>query len=160
LIDTTGTFCAVGQTGPVWFLAGTTLPNHFAKRRCTIPFGRSILFPILVSEFSYFEVPFIKTENDLISYVQKDVSNWSLLEATVDGFEIIGLNKYRIHYGPFNISLPEDNVWNVKAGTTQAASDGFWVFLAPLSIGTHSISFHGIEPNFDTRVTYLITIES
>src|SRR2546423_13002944 len=50
LLDSTGEHCAEGQTGPVWFLAGTTCKIHSSERKCTIPSGKALLFPIIVSQ--------------------------------------------------------------------------------------------------------------
>ncbi len=72
-LTVTGEHCAEGQSGPVWFLAGTTTNIHWAKRRCIIPMGKAILFPIIVSQFSFHEVPHIKTDKELISYTAKDI---------------------------------------------------------------------------------------
>jgi hypothetical protein len=160
LIDSTGEHCAEGQNGPVWFLAGTTGKMHWAERRCIIPSGKAILFPILVSQFSYSEVPSIKTDEELISNTAKDIAHWSLLEATIDGLKLHDLDKYRIQFGPFDLSLPENNIWNIRAGSTKAASDGFWVFLKPLTVGDHTVNFHGIEPHFETEARYHLTIKS
>ena len=55
LIDS-GEHCAEGQSGPVSFLAGTTTNIHWAERSCIIPMGKAILFPIIVSQFSFHEV--------------------------------------------------------------------------------------------------------
>src|SRR5205823_2283910 len=38
--DPTGKNCALNQTGPVWFLAGTT--GGAAERTCTIPAGKAV----------------------------------------------------------------------------------------------------------------------
>jgi hypothetical protein len=159
LIDSTGEYCAEGQNGPVWFLAGTTDKTHSAERRCIIPSGKAILFPIIVSQFSYSEVPFIKNDEELISHTAKDIVRWSLLEATIDGLKLSDLQKYRIQFGPFDLSLPENNIWNIRAGPTKAVSDGFWIFLKPLKDGEHTINFHGIEPHFETEVRYQITVK-
>lgn len=158
LLDNTGKNCAEGQYGPVWFLAGTSDKTHQPERRCVIPSGKAILFPIIVSQFSYSEVPFIKTDKDLISYTEKDINNWSLLDVTIDGVKLPKLSEYRIQVGPFDLLIPESNIWDIQSGPTRAVSDGFWVFLEPLSDGNHIINLHGIEPNFETRVTYYVTI--
>jgi hypothetical protein len=160
LIDKTGKNCAEGQDGPVWFLAGTTGETRSANRRCHVPSGKAILFPVLVSQFSFSEVPFIKTSEELISYTAKDITHWSLLEASIDGLRVCNINKYRIQFGPFDLFLPQNNIWNIRAGTTQAVSDGFWAFLKPLNDGKHTLYFHGIEPHFETEVTYHITVKA
>ena len=40
-----GNHCAEGQSDPVWFLPGTFGGTAF--RTCTVPLGRSLLFPIV-----------------------------------------------------------------------------------------------------------------
>src|SRR5262249_488075 len=45
VLDHTGLDCAMGQSGPVWFLAGT---NGFSTtRNCLIPAAKMIFFPIV-----------------------------------------------------------------------------------------------------------------
>lgn len=159
LIDSTGKYCAEGQHGPVWFLAGTSGKTHLAERKCTIPSKKSILFPVIVSQFSYSEIPEIKTDEELISHTAKDIVHWSLLEANIDGIELQNLNQYRIQFGPFDLTITDNNIWNVVPGYTKAVSDGFWVFLESLTEGHHMIGFRGIEPNFQSEVTYNIIIK-
>jgi len=159
LIDEVGKDCAESQTGPVWFLAGTTGDTHSAIRKCSIPSGKSILFPIIASLFSFAEVPSsIKTDEELISYTAKDIDEYSLLEASIDGQKLKNLDQCRVQFGPFDISIVLDNIWNVHPGFTRAVSDGFWIFLEPMNSGYHKINFHGIEPNFYNDVTYDIVI--
>ena len=44
----------------------------------------------------------------------------------------------------FNFSLPPNNLLNLTSGETSTAiSDGNWVFLKPLTIGKHTITFEG-----------------
>src|SRR3989441_9891712 len=60
LIDSTGTNCANGQSGPVWFLAGSfsatrTPPGVFEAietRSCTVPVGKALFFSIINAECS------------------------------------------------------------------------------------------------------------
>src|ERR1044071_3967152 len=42
--DATGEFCAVGQSGPVWF-TGSTFGNSI-ERSCTIPAGKALFLPV------------------------------------------------------------------------------------------------------------------
>jgi hypothetical protein len=159
LLDDNGTHCTEGQNGPVWFLAGTTGKTYSASRLCNIPSGKGILLPIIASEFSFAEFPSAKAEEDLFSYVSKDLDSCSLLEAVVDDFVLQKLDRYRIRSGPFDINLPFNNVWNVIPGPTKAVSDGFWIFLGPLNDGEHTLRIQGIEPNFQTKVTYRLIIK-
>src|SRR5689334_20762919 len=69
--DTTGKFCSVNQNGPVWFLAGTTGQGP-VERTCTVPVGKSILFPVVNSYCSYLENPTAKSQSDLVSCAKQD----------------------------------------------------------------------------------------
>jgi hypothetical protein len=159
LTDSTGKYCSEGQSGPVWFLAGTTGKIYSSKRKCTIPCEKAILFPVIASQFSFSELSSIKTDQELISHTARDIDRCSFLEVKVDGETIPELYESRVRFGPFDLYLPPENIWNVKPGATRAVSDGFWTFLRPLTAGDHTISFHGVEPNFETTVTYCITIK-
>jgi hypothetical protein len=156
IIDKTGENCGIGQNGPVWYLAGTTGNTSCAQRSAVVPHGKSILFPIIVSQFSRSEKPSMSRQ-ELVQYTAKDIDRINYLEVIIDDIHLADLFRYRIQ-SYFSLNLVEGNIWNLNPGYTWAASDGFWVFLKPLSEGNHAISFHGIEPNFDTRVAYEITI--
>src|SRR5829696_2611655 len=51
LIDPTGANCAEGQSGKVWFLAGTA-GGGTATRSCTVPAGTMLFFPIVNTFFA------------------------------------------------------------------------------------------------------------
>jgi hypothetical protein len=156
IIDRTGKNCAICQKGPVWYLGGTTGSTSHAIRSCVIPHRKSILFPIIVSQFSRSEKPNLNYRQ-LISYTAKDIDHFSLLQVIIDDIFLTDLSQYRIQ-SYFNLDLIDNNIWGIKPGPTKAASDGFWIFLKPLPLGEHIIKFQGIEPNFRTDVTYNITI--
>jgi len=158
LTDTNGSYCAEGQSGPVWFLAGTSGKINSIKRRCSVPCEKAILFPVIVTELSFAEVPTIRTDQELIDTASRDIKEYTLLKVSLDGVEIGELYKYRIKFGPFDLLLPTNNIWGLDPGVTRAVSDGYWVFLKPLSIGDHQLYLHGIEPHFETEVTYYLTV--
>lgn len=139
--DNTGKLCSINQTSPVWFLPGTY--GHDVVRKCTIFNNTSILFPILNSECSYAEFPYLKNETQLRDCAKAEQDKVKSLEASVDGIKPLNLNRYRIQSSLFSFTLPEDNILHLKHQTTQAVSDGNWIFLLPLSIGNHTISFRG-----------------
>ena len=98
------------------------------------------------------------------------------IKASVDGKNIPNLEDYRVQSPLFNFTLPENNILDLPPQTTQAVSDGNWVFLMPLSEGNHTVSFNGslrnvsnIETNdsgyafavpygWDNNVIYHLTI--
>lgn len=157
VIDKTGENCEKGQNGPVWYLAGTTGKTFDAKRNCVIPSQKSVLFPILVSLFSLSDKPSM-THKELATFTAKDIDKASLLDVVIDDLHLEEPSRYRVQ-NFFNLDFVKNNIWDIRAGSTMAASDGYWVFLKPLSIGKHIINFQGVEPNFKTRVTYNITIK-
>src|SRR6266496_2548805 len=59
VFDDTGQNSAHNQKGSVWFLAGTT--GGHAHRKCIIPAGMGILFPIVEKECSFAEDKDLKT---------------------------------------------------------------------------------------------------
>ena len=140
--DDTGKNCVQKQNGPVWFLAGTY--GHPVNRKCNIPAGKAILFPILNSECSFAEFPKLKTLSELRMCAKTIQDQVTTPNATVDGVSISDLQKYRIQSPPFNFTLPQNNILGLPSNiTTQAIADGNWVFLKPLSLGSHKIIFRG-----------------
>ncbi len=146
--DKTGELCNKNQHDPdVWFLAGTF--GGKAERTCTIPFGKAILFPIINDLISYAEYNRLKTESELRSYAKSDLDEATVYKATVDGMELQNLQNYRVQSRLFSFIILPDDPAGVPAGPTVGVSDGYWVFLKPLSIGQHTIHFTGEKLKFD-----------
>jgi hypothetical protein len=142
--DDTGKYCSVNQLGPVWFFPGTYCKSVI--RECTVPIGKSILFPILNSECSFAEFPDLKTVEELRICANTFQDQVIQLRASIDGHDIPEkeLEMYRVQSLPFYFMLPENNILDLPANTvTQAVSDGNWVFVKPFSPGKHEISFRG-----------------
>jgi len=134
--DDSGKYCAQGQSGPVWFLAGTY--EHPAERLCTIPAGKAILFPILNSECSYAEFSGLNSEEELRQCTKQMQDSIVHLKASIDSVPISGLEQYCVQSPLFNLTLGQNNILELSANTTtQAVSDGNWLFLEPLSPGEH-----------------------
>ncbi len=165
LQDKTGENCDVNQSGPVWFLAGTT--GGPAERTCVVPAGRAIFFPIVNGYGSFAENPLIKTESELRALGKSSFDQVKIVEATVDGVKLENLENYRVQSPLFNFTYPKNNIGGVPPGPSQAIADGYWVMLHPLSAGEeHTIHFRGgiVDPtatsniNFVTDVIYHLTI--
>jgi hypothetical protein len=143
----------------VWFLAGTT--GGFAERECTIPRERAILCPIINFEISAAEDPNLKSDDDLVSFARADVDKIAKLDVIIDGTRLPDLKKFRVESAPFDVTLPEDNIWGVRAGLTRAAADGYWLFLKPLSSGSHRIQFGGscLAGTINIGTIYCLTVQ-
>jgi hypothetical protein len=164
--DETGENCHEGQSGPVWFLAGTF--GGLNERACTIPAGKSILFPTMNALCTFIERPNLRTESELRSCAVSLNEGVTELMVTIDGQPISEqqLRSYRVQSPLFSVALPNGNIITGQEGSTQGVSDGFWVFLPPLAPGAHDIHFRGsivdyttaAQNNFVTESLYHITI--
>jgi hypothetical protein len=95
------------------------------------------------------------------------------LEADVDGQTLPNLTDFRAPSPPplFTFTAVADNPFGLCPAdgscplTTQAASDGFWIILNPLSAGTHTLHFSASAPfpelnfTFSSDVTYTLMVQ-
>ncbi len=164
LLDPTGAFCASGQTGKVWFLAGLFNESGEVTRSCTVPPGTMIFFPI-VNTF-YCAAPFDPPEQQTEEYVLEQVSSFpetvSGLGATIDG-NPVDLDPYLVQSVFFEVELPEDNIFEdpdlAQYVFRPCADVGYYLMLHPLSAGQHTIHFEGSAGDFSVDVTYNLTVE-
>lgn len=166
VLDETGEFCAKGQSGKVWFLAGTVGKTE-VKRQCEIPAGKAIFFPIFNVEGSKIE-GMGENEADFRNYNNDIMIHVTEIKVSIDGKPLQNLKDYRTDSGLFEFTLPVDNVLGLSAGSSPAVSDGYWIMLAPLSAGKHTIYIYGkakdvLPPeygsDFETEVTYDINVK-
>jgi hypothetical protein len=163
--DETGANCHEGQSGAVWFLAGTF--GGLNERVCTIPAGKSILFPVVNQLCTFIDRPNLRTESELRNCAVAANEGVTELMVTIDGQPISEqqLRSYRVQSPLFVLNLPEGNMLSGQLGSTQGVSDGFWVFLPPMAPGAHEIHFRGTivdfttvsQNNFVTEALYHIT---
>ena len=171
--------CSLGQSGRVWFLAGTF--GGTAERSCTIARKKSLFIP-LVNYFIFYEAGVDPVEFDLTLeekriFLDGQVGGGSLsdneavaaladllgavsteacdLHATLDGEPLVFTTPIvRGQSGPF--TLTTDN---------EALADGFYVLLAPLDAGLHELEFGGAfctedgTREFETTVTYTLDVK-
>jgi hypothetical protein len=134
------------------------------ERTCTIPTGKAILFPVQSGECDYGD-PTVKTDSDLRQCTIEG-NDYAVIGATVDGVRLKDLEQYRIQSDFFNITIPADNIYDVNAGTFKAMSEGFFVFLEPLSPGRHDIHFttnvlNPVKPSYNHAIdtTYHLIVK-
>lgn len=180
IADPDGSFCDVGQSGPVWFLAGAF--GGSATRSCTIPAGKAIFFPV-VNVYVNFpcgcpacavpELDPSQIETCLATFATDYMDDIDQLEVQVDGVSLKkNLFDYRARSGLFTFTPdPSNAVFDGCILPSQpAVSDGYWVMLAPLSAGHHTLYFRGAgmirlgDPNctfdfpFEVQLTYNLTV--
>jgi hypothetical protein len=166
-LDPTGANCAVGQVGPVWFLAGTfgTLGDS-VTRSCTVPAGKALLLTPLtqLDGAGAFDcepsAPGLCDLNALRALAAAFVDNPITLEVTVDGHRLRNVGDYRVQSPVFTLTSPVGAIFGLPSGTTTPnLSDGYWLLLAPLSAGAHTIIINGAgNSGFAVVVTYHLTI--
>jgi len=150
--DLTGQLAKKGQIDDsVWFLAGTF--GGKVERNCTLTKETSIFFPILNDIISYYADPQLKTPSDLNAYAKLDLDHTNFISAKLDGHEILNLHSFRVHTHLFPINVPNRNNKELHV-KTEAVSDGYWLFLKPLSPGIHKLQFLGEKLEFDMIKDY------
>jgi hypothetical protein len=122
----------------VWFLAGTL--GGTSTRRCAIPANKGLFLPVINILNSYVTDPQLKTDSELCAAAQSDIDDITKKDAMIDGIKV---DPYRVISPIFTPNVIKDNVLSTQAGPTRAVSDGYWVFLRPLSIGRHVINIFG-----------------
>jgi hypothetical protein len=140
--DTSGERCSISQRNRhVWFLAGT-FGEPSASRRCIIPNGKALLFPVINYECSFADDPSMRSEQELEEKCRQEMDQIGDLNASLDGEEI-NVHKYRVHSRCFTINIPRDNCLGAVGGTTRIASDGYWLLIGPLAPGDHVLRSFG-----------------
>jgi hypothetical protein len=196
LNDSTGANCAVGQSGAVFFLVGTlgggsaerncTVPagkalffplvNQFALHvRCTPQTEQA---PGLCDQDNSPQLVW----NDLL-VPAFNYAAATTLHATIDEVQVGNLGDpattpYRACVGPFtpcspasfSSTFPTDNLFSsqgLPAGTyAPSVADGFYLLLAPLTPGMHTINFGGTANNTAGNnpstqdITYHLTVSA
>ena len=169
LWDATGSLCASGQNGPVWFLAGSFKSGLEVERDCTVPQDKTIFFPILNSNCSKAEQTHLN--GDQFVTCAKDAQDKARnLEATLKtANETVNLPHVRIVTDLFNFTIPDDSrsFENILAGTYEGAGNGEFVGISGLAPGSYELKFAGKsipdvvrnDPGFTQDVTYNLQIE-
>lgn len=163
ITDTTGEDCDNGQSGSVWYLAGT-FGGDPVTRACTIPFGKTIVLPVANGLYGAFpEDPADqRTETYVRSQVTPSLKAATNLKASIDGSQVTDIKgRYFEQSTLFNFTFGADNVFGVPAGTqlSPAADAGYYLALYPLLPGNHTIKFSGTVPGTgDIDVTYKIKV--
>ena len=172
-MDPTGEQCGYGQSGDVFYLAGTNA-GSVVRDKCSVPSGSAIFFPILSISADNGGVDPAKqlSDADLQGYVQTalDTVPISGLSAEFDGQKVADLARFKTKITKFNYTLPaEPNFYDCTGATgvtgliDPAYAAGFFVMLPPQAAGAHTLHFAGkspaSRPAVDLDVTYHLTVK-
>jgi len=156
VLDPTGNNCSVGQVGNVWFLAGTF--GGSVNRTCTIPAAKAIFFP-LVNSVGLFPLG-NETSLDLrVNYAAPIIEGVTSLKCTLDGRPCAqNLFDFRVQ-SPIFEALVRSQSLLPPHFYDPAVADGYWLLLAPLKPGPHTLNFGGTSGTFSVDVTYNLTVQ-
>ena len=146
--DPDGRMCGAGQSGPVWFLAGT-YGSQRTVRTCRVPAGKTLFFPLV----NVIAVPPDDEREACASLMlraedQTEAPGALVLE--LNGRRFTGLEAHRqATRGCFLVS-PEDDA--------PVAGNGYYVALGPLKAGRYTLNFGGILPGLSQAVTYTLDV--
>ncbi len=166
-LDETGVDMGFGQAGSVWFM----VPNFTGAsttRTGVIPAGKKLFICLVGFETSTRE-GYGQTEAELRGAAAGVIDMVTSLSCEVDGVPVQFLETYRYQTPEmFSLTVPEDNVFDLwipdvdtPAGTYYpSVADGYYLMLAPLPVGPHTIHWHGEIPEigYYPDLTYNITI--
>jgi hypothetical protein len=132
--------CGPTGAGPVWFF-DPSAPAPGQARTCTLPTTAPLFLPLHTIECSELERNGT-TEAELRACANGRIDRVTTVEATLDGIAIADIRQYRTQTALFTLTLPENNRLGGPAASTPAVADGYWLLLAPLAPGTHTLTLH------------------
>jgi hypothetical protein len=173
LNDPSGKNGSIGQSGKVWFLAGSYVGT--VECNSEIPAGKAIFFPVINIVATKDNTEDFNTIEKLRRASRVLINDVKTKEVIIDGRSLKDLDEYRVGSKPFVFTkIPispthhKDTTYNLLnlSGPTPAVSDGYWILLKPLSEGKHTIRIHGMIDSkeyggffYETDVTYKIKVE-
>jgi hypothetical protein len=115
-----------------------------AERTCDVPKDKAVLLPIISAEADNIPEQTDKSEQGMIKSA-KSGNDYAAISVRVDGTKL-NINedpKFRATSGFLNMTLPEHNIWEEKErpGTYKGVTEGYFLFLKPLSEGNHTLYY-------------------
>jgi hypothetical protein len=159
-LDATGANCAVGQNqqSPVFFLVGNAFSSDPVQRdQCVVPAGKALFFPII-------NVVDVNTTSQTAAELRLEIKPLEdgahNLHASIDGVNVPDPAAFRTPSTVFSLALPVGNVFGLTPGTySPAVADGYYLLVAPLPPGPHTITFGGIDGSgFMQSITYHLVV--
>jgi hypothetical protein len=154
--------CSYAQSGRVWFLVGVLNVSGHAERSCSIPSGTALFLPIINVECSTLEPPPFFGSNEAELRACAHSFGFTNLTAEIDGHPLEDLASYTADSPLYEFTVPDDNILGVPGGSEGlSVANGVYLFLAPLSLGEHTLHFGGTYPDFGgftLDITYHLTV--
>lgn len=158
---------SAGQSGHVWFLAGAN-KGLTTPRTGVVPAGTTLFFPLanLINdypcppEFGFEPDPGETLERFLQRTGNDFLPNLTDLFAVIDGVSLTDLSAYRATSSLFKFTADPALSATFDPCITGSLQDGvavgYWLLLAPLTPGTHTLHFGA--PSWGQDITYVLTV--
>lgn len=163
IMDETGDDAANGQPREdVFFLAG--LFGGTVTRAFTVPADTALFLPLLNNvAFAPKPAPQPKPDQNQVPQLRTLlaaplIDDATELHVTLDGESLLD-SVTRVKSPVFKFTGAEQDPFFGLSGTWTAVSDGYWLFLAPLSPGTYVLNFGGTSGEFTVDITATITVQ-
>lgn len=139
-LDPTGERCGYGQSGTVFFLPGTFLPDPI-NPTCVVPEGMAIFLGLGGVGCTTVEPPpfFGRNETELRECAEGFTDLPTEISVTINGTEVPDPMSYQNTTPAFTVAFPEDNVFGVPEGVALSVANGFSMIIAPPPPGTYEI---------------------
>ncbi|MFG6429836.1 hypothetical protein [Roseateles sp. LYH14W] len=147
--DRDGRHCGLGQSGPVWFLAGT-YGTQRAVRHCRVPAGKTLFFP-LINYVTYTAEGQRLSCASLMQSAARLTDTLHALVLEVNGQRFEGLAEHRQATRRCFLLFDDDD--------TLAAGNGYYAAIGPLAPGRHTLNYGGMLPGMSQAVTYTLDVE-
>ena len=150
--DTSGADAQTGQSGPVFFLAGGIGDAPPVTRTFTVPADKYLLFP-MINWVGYggADPGYTSVKQEIVAITTGTIDPAKLV-ATIDGTAVPNLAGHRESFSgdAFALPLVDNNSFGHPAATyPDAYADGYWIMLAPLGSGSHTLRYGGMSVAFD-----------
>jgi hypothetical protein len=164
-IDSPAFDVTAGQSGHVWFLTG---PFGTVERNVRIPAGTALYIALVNVESSSLEEPpfYGATAEDQLAIATGFADYITDLTFTVDGKSINNIGDFRVTSPQFSFTAPTPWIFGDIGGTGTSVGVGYFMMLAPLSVGQHTIHYTGAfkfsdapEDYFGVDMTYHVTVK-
>lgn len=136
--DPSGAQCALAQTGPVWFLAGTDGTMR-VQRRCVVPKGKYVFLPA-IALLAHAKPGKPITCQQARDQVARTNDHLAQVQVSLDGEAITNIAAHRLGHVPCFDAFKNAAYLERHAPYMPAATDGYWLMLAPLPAGLHRLS--------------------
>jgi hypothetical protein len=160
VVDQTGELCGYGQSGPLFFLTGST---SSVDKRCVVAQGTAILVNVSGINCSTIEPPpyFGRDEQELRACAIDRFDTETLgYTAAIDQREITGLEAYRTGTPLFTLTIPANNIYEVEAGIGNAVAEVVAFIIAPPPPGEYQITwtttFYGAADPLENAATVIV----